>query len=296
MIKKIAIIILITWIMLITMVIYNLRGNLNKITSVFTEEISNINYRYNEVIDNELELLRKIYEQQNNAEFTDNQLLEKLENLSFILKEIEKSEVSISTLLNSNVFVRGIFGGGAGTIIKKTENEMYILTCYHVVEEIIDLQSKGINIPITIGYSEIDRKNIIAGLIIYTAEIIKTNKEKDLALLKTSLVDNKLIAVDIAKEEPQKGDIVYSVGSPLGLLRTISKGILSNKQNGFYFSDNTITFGNSGGGLYNEKGELIGVPAQVFAYGNEEVSIPESSLGKSIDLQTIKGFLEGVDY
>jgi serine protease Do len=131
------------------------------------------------------------------------------------------------------------------------------------------------------------------GVVVYGAEIIKIDEENDLALLKTFMVDDELEVAKIATTEPQKGDIVYSVGSPLGILRTVSQGILSNKVEGFYLSDNTTTFGNSGGGLYNTNGELIGVPAQVMGYGSEELFAPESSLGMSINLPRIRLFLDG---
>jgi S1-C subfamily serine protease len=85
-------------------------------------------------------------------------------------------------------------------------------------------------------------------------------------------------------------------------MRTVSKGILANKIVGFYLTDSTTTFGNSGGGLYNKKGELIGIPSNVLGYAGgldkegKVTFVPESSLGLSRDLPTIKAFLEGVEY
>ena len=242
-----------------------------------------------------------------NKEFTEKQL--KINDQ--IIKEIftQLIETNIKKLLDSNVFVIGLFGEGAGTVIKKTENNMYILTCAHVIEEIYKLNKNGFKLGASIGYSKTDEKDLIAGLIVYGAEIIKYDEENDLALLKTSIIDKDLIAVNLANEEPQKGDVVYSIGSPLGLYRTISKGIISNKLEGFYFSDNTTTYGNSGGGLYNTKGELIGVPSNVMGYevakkigyerylqNEENKFVPETSLGLSISLFRIKAFLEGVEF
>lgn len=238
-----------------------------------------------------------IYELINKYEELEQKIInheEKLNLEPIIIKEID---ADINILLNSSVSVTGIFSEGAGTVIKKTDNNMYILTCAHVVEEIIRENEKGNPLGASVGYTMIDDNGRLLGVVFYGASIIKYDETTDLALLKTFIVDDNLIAVNIASEEPQKGDVVYSVGSPLGLIRTVSKGILSNKEDGFYISDNTITFGNSGGGLYNIKNELIGVPARVLVYQIDDANIvPESGLGLSITLQIIKEFLEGVDY
>jgi S1-C subfamily serine protease len=208
-----------------------------------------------------------------------------------------QNNIDTQKLINGSVFVRGIRGLGTGTVIKKSENRMYILTCYHVVEDIIEVNQMGLDIGATIGYSKNeDESNEIIGMITYKANILKYDKEVDLALLEVKTVDDTLEEIPIADKEPQKGDIVYSVGNPKGLLRTISKGILSNKLEGFYFSDNTTTYGNSGGGLFNSNGELIGVPSNVMGYEvGKDMFVPESSLGLSRDLYTIKSFLRGLD-
>jgi S1-C subfamily serine protease len=280
-----------TFLIILTMIgVIQLKIDLNKFTEIFKQEIEILNDRYNQSVENDIELLQELQEQIEKNNTGDNELLKKITNLLSTIDELKRNNVDIDKLLNSDVFVMSIFGEGAGTVIKKTENNMYILTCAHVVKEIYEFNKQGLKFGVSIGYSKSDKRDIIAGMIVYGAEIIKYDEENDLALLKTFIVDDNLIAINITNTEPQKGDIVYSVGSPLGLLRTISKGILSNKIEGFYVSDNTITFGNSGGGLYNINGELIGVPARVLAYDNNS---PESSLGLSINLQIIKDFLRG---
>ena len=259
-----------------------LKVNLNSVNNALVDsvgyledEMTRTYNNYNRLIGNELDLLAQIQEQ--------GRLIARL-----------KTNINIKRLLKTDVFVRGLSGEGAGTIIKKTETEMYVLTCNHVIEDITEFYDKtGIKLGASIGYSKNDRTDYIQGFVVYGAEIIKTDKENDLALLKVFMIDDDLEVAKIADEEPQKGDVVYSVGSPLGVLRTVSQGILSNKVEGFYISDNTSTFGNSGGGLYNDNGELIGVPAQVMGYGNGELFAPESSLGMSINLPRIKLFLDG---
>ena len=237
----------------------------------------------------------------------------------------ELKEPDIDLLLKSSVIVQTPTRNGSGTVIKKYNGFTYILTCYHVIEEkppvVIEekdeereeeqkeeekkeyknpfIIKEAIDPPeesqtnITVSYLLRNERSEEIGNVIYIAEIVGYDEEKDLALLKIFGEDENLNVVSIAKEEPKIGDTVYSIGNPLSTNRTLSKGILSTKEEDFYISDNTITFGNSGGGLFNNKGELIGVPSNVMAYffGN-----PESSLGLSRDLSTIIDFLKGVDY
>ena len=225
--------------------------------------------------------------------------------LSSEINEVKKKiivEVDKNLILNGSVFIQNMTGSGSGTIIKKTEDSMYILTCYHVIESNWQLQKQGFKMAPTVGYSKSDKFDKVSGLVIYGAEIIKVDEEKDLALLKISINDKDLNEIKIAEINPEKGDVIYSIGHPLGLMRALSKGILTAKIEGFYVSDNTITFGNSGGGLFNIKGELIGVPSQVMGYGvgkdenGEQYFVPESGLGQSINLIIVKEFLKEVEY
>jgi S1-C subfamily serine protease len=281
-VKVIVLILLVTTMMSVR----NLNMKVKEISKITNSQIEEINSRYNNVLNNELLLLRYI---------KDNTIV--TEKLQQILKN---KEVNIDNIINSDVFVKGIFGLGAGTVIKNSDNEMYILTCHHVVEDVIMANEMGFPITATIGYSKTDEANKIAGMTVYSAEVVKYDVNVDLALLKVKTTDNTLVAAKIAIQDPEKGDTIYSVGSPLGLLRTVSTGILANKIDGFFISENVTTFGNSGGGLYNLHGELIGVPAQVPGYSagldkdGNETFVPESSLGMSRDLVTIRNFLEGV--
>jgi S1-C subfamily serine protease len=272
------------------------------------QQIDDLYESDNNQINNDVTLTGQIQDATRNI---DKALTEETKKVNEAVNEVKivtanLVEPDFNKLLKGNVFVRGFMGQGAGTIIKKTNDHMYILTCNHVVDDIVAINKAGFKMAATIGYSKQDKADSIQGMIVYGAEIIKYDEENDLALLRTSMVDNELVEIQLANAEPNKGDAVYSIGNPLGLLRTISKGILCNKLDGFYYSDNTTTYGNSGGSLFNREGKLIGVPSNVLGYAvakrlqfkiinDENKMIPETSLGLSINLTRIKEFLKGVN-
>jgi S1-C subfamily serine protease len=242
-------------------------------------------------LQGEIETLQsQSYNSFKNDLFLSNEVMELVRN--------SVKEVDYRHIIKTDVLVMSIFGSGAGTVVKKTDNEMYVLTCYHVVEEIVNANNQGTKMNAVVGYTLDDTGDSedLKSFVSFSAFVVKYDVENDLALLKINYSDPNLEVAKLAEVEPQQGDVVYSVGSPLGLLRNVSKGILANKLVGFYISDNTTTFGNSGGGLYNKDGELIGVPSNVLGYKVGLEFVPESSLGLSRDLPTIKAFLEGVEY
>ncbi len=75
------------------------------------------------------------------------------------------------------------------------------------------------------------------------------------------------------------GEAVYAVGNPEGLEKSISQGIISNKRQdrgGFVLqTDATVSFGSSGGGLFDQNGSLIGITNSVDRYSkNIAFAIP----------------------
>lgn len=222
--------------------------------------------------------------------------VKELERQTQIIQENIR-EVDYRKILNGSVVVTCLTSEGSGTVIKKVESGFYVLTCYHVVNGAAKLNEViGLNIGVSVGYPKYDKNNKIIGKVIYGAKIIKVDEPNDLALLKVEVIDTVLNEIKIANNYPKQGDNVYSVGNPLGLIRTVSKGILANYDNDYYVFDGTITFGNSGGGLYNKDGELIGVPTAVLMYGESIEAAPESGLGMAINLIMIKKFLKGIEW
>jgi len=140
---------------------------------------------------------------------------------------------------------------GSGFVISA---DGYILTNHHVVSEADE---------IIVRLS--DRR-------VYEAEVIGTDKQSDVALLKIDA--NDLPVVRIGKSSQLKvGEWVLAIGSPFGFDHTVTAGIVSAKGRNlpsenyvpFIQTDVAINPGNSGGPLFNLDGEVIGVNSQIFS-------------------------------
>lgn len=122
----------------------------------------------------------------------------------------------------------------------------------------------------------------------------------DLALLKikATTIPHTAETTIFGGEAILRGQTVYAVGNAFGTYdATLTKGIISSVTrslsvgdvvDGFFFQmDAGIVGGNSGGSLYNEAGELIGVPA---------ASVRSTHLGFSVPYTVIREFLSKNGY
>ena len=141
-------------------------------------------------------------------------------------------------------------GAGSGVIIS---SDGYILTCAHVV-------SGASQITVTIGDTD------------YTATVVDEDDTSDVAVLKIDATGLTPATVGDS-DSLSVGDSVLAVGNPLGELGgTVTSGIVSALNRSVTIqgtsSTNTMSLiqmdasvspGNSGGGLFNMNGELIGL-------------------------------------
>ncbi len=141
-------------------------------------------------------------------------------------------------------------GAGSGVIIS---SDGYILTCAHVV-------SGASQITVTIGDTD------------YTATVVGKDDTSDVAVLKIDATGLTPATVGDS-DSLSVGDSVLAVGNPLGQLGgTVTSGIVSALNRSVTIrgtsSTNTMSLiqmdasvspGNSGGGLFNMNGELIGL-------------------------------------
>ncbi len=174
---------------------------------------------------------------------------EKLSNNRIIIERANAPEVSKS--LNSNIrqLVKSVVtvehknGHGSGFIIS---NDGYILSNYHVIKG-------NSNISIKLNES-----------ISLKAEIVRTNPEFDLVLLKVDAED--LLPLVLGNSDSLEiGEEVIAIGTPEDILlgQSVSKGIVSGKRKienqVFIQTDVSVNPGNSGGPLINQKGEVVAI-------------------------------------
>ena len=141
-------------------------------------------------------------------------------------------------------------GAGSGVVIS---SDGYILTCAHVV-------SGASNITVTIGDTD------------YPATVVGEDDTSDVAVLKIDATD--LTPATVGNSDSLAvGESVLAVGNPLGELGgTVTSGIVSALNRSVTIqgtsSTNTMSLiqmdasvspGNSGGGLFNMNGELVGI-------------------------------------
>jgi len=114
------------------------------------------------------------------------------------------------------------------------------------------------------------------------AELVGRDPKTDLALLRVK-TDHPLVAVPWGDSDQAKvGDWVLAIGNPFGLGGTATGGILSAKAreiNGggpyddFLQTDASINRGNSGGPLFNTKGQVIGINSAIFSPSGGSIGI-----------------------
>ena len=106
----------------------------------------------------------------------------------------------------------------------------------------------------------------------YKAKVIGSDKRTDVALLKIEAKD--LPKVTIGDPEKLKvGEWVVAIGKPFGLENTMTAGIVSAKGRDlpqenlvpFIQTDAAVNPGNSGGPLFNLKGEVVGINSLIFS-------------------------------
>jgi serine protease Do len=152
-------------------------------------------------------------------------------------------------------------GLGSGFIIHP---DGYAITNAHVIQ-------RETRIKCTVyEQGELDfRKRIIEDV-----EIHAVNSHVDLALLKITPPDARpFVSVYlIADDDLVAGQSVFAIGAPLGLERTLSRGVVSTTQREFeglaYIqTDTQINPGNSGGPLFTDRGEVVGVTNMGIPFG-----------------------------
>ena len=130
----------------------------------------------------------------------------------------------------------------------------------------------------------------------YEAKVIGSDPYMDIAVIKMETKDNFKPVSFGDSSKARVGDWVVAIGNPFGLGGTVTSGIISarNRQIGltryedFIQTDASINQGNSGGPLFNLKGEVIGINTAIIAPGQSGsigigFAIPANAAANVID-------------
>jgi serine protease Do len=146
---------------------------------------------------------------------------------------------------------RPVQGVGSGFIVDKSG---YIITNAHVIEG-----AARISVKLESGEE-------------FDAKVIGSDDQTDLAVLKIDARRDLPVAKFGDSDKAEVGDWVLAIGSPFDLAKTVTAGIISQKQREtpyasvfqrFIQTDAAINRGNSGGPLINLDGEVVGVNSQI---------------------------------
>lgn len=147
---------------------------------------------------------------------------------------------------NYEEFEFAINGNGSGFIVG---NGKYVITNNHVIE-------KANKVAVRNGIGKVSN-----------AKVLKTSEKYDLAILELETPYPEQFSIKASNFEiPKTGDDVISIGFPgIGMTYdkpTITQGIISkvfNDEVGIFMTTAAINSGNSGGPIFNLKGNLVGV-------------------------------------
>ena len=197
-----------------------------------------------------------------------------------VAKRVEPSVVSIIRPARGDL----LDGQGSGVIVDKAG---YIVTNSHVVEG-----ARTIQVRLS------DRRTA-------EATVVGSDALTDIAVLQIDLPN--LIAAEWGdSDKMQVGDLVWALGSPYGLERSLTFGIVSAKsrRSSNYVSrspyqeylqtDAAVNPGNSGGPLVNIEGQIVGINAAIFGatYQGISFAIPSSLAREKYDELKAKGRID----
>jgi serine protease Do len=192
-------------------------------------------------------------------------------DVSSLVKQIGEAVVQVKT------------PGGLGSGFFLNEDG-YLITNFHVIEGETEISVEVYHQK----NGQLDRETY------KEVKIIAINKFQDLALLHIEDKNApKFKSVTLgASDALNVGDGVFAIGSPLGLERTVTQGILSTKtrqmEGNLYLQTSAqINPGNSGGPLFNLAGEVVGVTNMKITFGE--------GLGFAIPVELVKAFLDHRD-
>jgi serine protease Do len=168
---------------------------------------------------------------------------------------------------------------GSGVIIR---SDGLVVTNHHVIEG-----ADAITVVL------MDRRE-------FQADVLVSDDETDLAVLKLVDVEDALPELDLADSDSlEVGDLVLAIGNPFGVGQTVTSGIVSAlarttvgiaDYSFFIQTDAAINPGNSGGALVDIDGRLVGINTAIYSRSGGSMGI-----GFAIPANMVRSVVEGLE-
>ena len=223
-------------------------------------------------------------------------------DVSEVVDEVMPSIVAITskTIINSGRFGPSYYGSrsyttegaGSGVIVSENDDEIFILTNYHVVEDSSELSVKFID----------DNS--------YDATIKGISKRKDIAIVsvsKKNIENETLNQIKIAtignSNELKVGNGIIAIGNALGYGQSVTTGVVSALHREVSTDDYTqemiqidaaINGGNSGGALLNSKGEVVGINSVKYSSNALSSSASVEGMGFAIPVTDVEDIIKNL--
>ena len=193
--------------------------------------------------------------------------------------DTSRATVSFEAPPSSDEGERLIEGQGSGVVL---DTDGAILTNYHVI--------KGAE-EIVVTLSD-DRQ--------FTATVVGADRNSDLALLRIENAGGLVPATWADSDQLNEGSMVWAVGSPFGLSKTITFGIVSatarrsindGHKHDFIQSDAAVSAGNSGGPLVDSLGDVVGINTAIIGptYQGVSFAIPSNRAKEIYETVLVQG-------
>jgi S1-C subfamily serine protease len=165
-----------------------------------------------------------------------------------------------------------------------------LITNYHVISSEVDPQYEG--------YSRTFIRLGDAASARIPAKVVGWDKAMDLALLKSEVTPEYVYSV-VDWVVPRLGDTVYAIGSPGGLEKTVTRGIVSALSRPFLQIgdvmqiDAAVNHGNSGGPVVDTEGRLVGIVfAGIEQFQGTNFAVPAKQLAAALPAMIAGGKAE----
>ena len=184
---------------------------------------------------------------------------------------------AIASVRPSVVQVRTADGQGSGVVM---QSRGLVITNHHVAGD------KGTKVTVVTA----DNREV-------PAEVVFSDPQRDLDVLKPSGAVGAGAALAAEPDAALRaGDTVFAIGSPFGLMNTVTVGVVSavgrkgDSGQSMIQTDAPIKPGNSGGGLFDLRGRLVGVPTSINSPvpGNVGIGFAVTSAQVQAALESVK--------